>query len=84
MLFQKRKTSRQKEDAHEGERLNTNCISLSSHTEFSATYDHSQCSSAFGVDEEQSGDGKDDLNSAITQRRIQGLRGRVAHILEDG
>ena len=38
-----------------------------------ATYNHSQGSSAFGVNEEQGRDREYHLNGTIAQRRVQGL-----------
>lgn len=51
---------------------------------FANTYNQSQGSSAFSVDEEQSRDSGHDLNGTIAERRIQGLCSRVADILKDG
>lgn len=48
-----------------------------------ATYDQGQGPSALGVNEEQSRDRGQDLNSTIAQRRVQGLSSCVADSLED-
>lgn len=48
------------------------------------THNQGQSSSALGIDEEQSGNGRHDLNSTIAERCIQRLGSRVAHILKDG
>lgn len=48
------------------------------------TYCQGQRSSAFGVDEEQSGNRRHHLDGTIAQRCIQGLSRGIADIFEDG
>lgn len=48
-----------------------------------ATYNQSQGSSAFGVNEEQSRDRSNDLDGTIAQRRVQGLGSCVTDPFED-
>jgi hypothetical protein len=46
--------------------------------------DQCQSATAFRIDEEQGGDGENDLNRAIAQGRIQCLGCSISDVLEDG
>ena len=48
------------------------------------TYDQRQSPSALGVDEEQCGDGRYDLDGPIAERGVQSLDRCIANLFEDG
>lgn len=45
--------------------------------------DEAERSSTLGIDEEQCGDGEDDLDRAVAERSVKGLCGSVTNLLED-
>jgi hypothetical protein len=47
-------------------------------------YNQTQCTPALGVDQEQSRDGENDLDSTVTQGGVQRLVRVAQHTLEDG
>lgn len=48
------------------------------------TYDQRQSPSALGIDEEQCGDSRHDLDGTVTKRGVQSLDRGVANLLKDG
>lgn len=51
---------------------------------YEGTYDHGQGPPPLGINKEESRNGGHDLDSSVSERRVQRLGGRVADALKDG
>lgn len=65
------------------------CQCARNHFSYSATslfgtYDHGQGPPPLGINKEESRNGGHDLDSSVSERRVQRLGGRVADALKDG
>lgn len=81
-VVEKRQTSSQEEDTHEGERLQRILVRHQTAQRKSA-HDQTKLAASLSVDQEQSGDGENDLNSSISERGVQSLGISVTGFAED-
>lgn len=89
-IGEQRKAGSQEEYTHErkglfeGMSAHKKTIFLMPPRVYEGTYDHGQGSPPLGINKEESRNGGHDLDSSVSERRVQRLGGRVADALKDG